>query len=364
MSAEPRGRGACRARRSLPLAAWALCCAALSAAPAWAQDPAGGPAEPPPAEVLGDPAVTPPSPGAPTGPAPGAPVGAPVTEPGEGTREPPPLTGGAAAPIDGAPAPLGDGAPRGGPVTDAGPLPVGGGAPTTGKNVAAAPFGEEEASADEGLGALLWVGLGGALIAAAVGVALWGRGQGGRGSAAPVGAAGSAATAARGALRPAPEPGLLHPALPSPSDGLAAWVAPAALHEGLTAALLDALADRRRVLVVAPVASTLPLVQGGPVYRVEGLRPAQLGAAAAALRAGGAERVCALIIGVDAAEVAAFADALPSGCGGVALLSAAPGGGLPVVEVQGGPGGALRLGLRGGALSARIVGGRLQVDAA
>jgi hypothetical protein len=356
MSPEPRGLlGRC----SLLIAAGALLCAGSLAAPtAWAQDPAGGPTEPPPGDVLGDPTVTPPSPGAPTAPAPGAPVGAPRTEPGAGTLDTPPVDGAAAAPIEGMPAPIGDGAQPGGPVTDGGPQQVGAGVPTTGKNVAAAPFGEEEAAPDAGLGGLLWVGGGGALIALAVGVALWGRG---RGEAAP---AGPVATAARSALRPAPEPGLLHPALPSPSDGLAAWVAPAAVHDALTAALLDALADRRRVLVVAPVARSLPLVQGGPVYRVEGLRPAQLAAAASALRAGGAERVCVLILGVEAAEIAAFADALPGGCGGVALLAAAPSGGLPVVEVQVGAGGALRLAVGSGAVAARLVGGRLQVDAA
>lgn len=326
------------------LRAAALLALALSSSISAAQEggaaPAGVPAEPPP-EQGGAPTRTEPAPGEPTPPAPGAPTVEALTPPGGGGE-----AGGQAPP------PVGDGAAAGGPVTDVAPLTVSA-APTTGTNVAAEPFADDAAA--EGMNPLVWVGVGGVLLTAAIGVAVWGRKPAARSA---------VAIQARERLQPLPEAGLVHPGLPSPSDGIAAWVAPEDLHAALAAALLDALANRRRVLIVAPAAVQLPLVTGGPVFRVEGLRPAQLGAAAAALRAAGADRVSALIVGVAPHDVAALADAMPSGCGGVALVSAPPPGGAPVVTVTVEDGDRLVLQHAAVRVRAALRGGSLQVQLA
>lgn len=165
-------------------------------------------------------------------------------------------------------------------------------------------------------------------------------------------------------LRAAPEPGLLHPALPSLSDGLAVWVAPAELQDGLITALLAELARGRTVLVAAPARVVLPLVHGGPVYRVEGGRPQQLKRAAAGL---GGERAAALIVGPEGAAPALddWAEALPPGVGGLVLLAERPAGwSAPVVELQrvDGEDDVLHVVLGARRLRARLVGGALRVE--
>ncbi len=166
-------------------------------------------------------------------------------------------------------------------------------------------------------------------------------------------------------LRPAAEPGLLHPALPSLSDGLAVWVVAPELQDALIHVLLAELARGRSVLVAAPARVVLPLVHGGPVYRVEGGRPAQLRRSAAGL--GPEARAAALIVGPEGAApgLEDWSGALPAGVGGVVVLSERPAGwSAPIVELRRAEGedGALQLVLGGRQMSARFEGGHLRLD--
>jgi len=128
----------------------------------------------------------------------------------------------------------------------------------------------------------------------------------------------------------------LAPSLPSLSDGLQVWTVSPDDHAALLADLLTTLADSHRVLVVSPSDVVLPQVAGGPVYRVDGMRPVHLENPVDTLVDDGGRWPCLLfaVSGSLAAALPDFADSLPAGVGGVALLSESVDLPFPQVAVE------------------------------
>jgi hypothetical protein len=133
---------------------------------------------------------------------------------------------------------------------------------------------------------------------------------------------GGSAEAPAGFL-PLPEPGLLGDKTPSLSDGLQLWVTEGDAQGALVRPLLAHLARHHRVLFVAPSRINPPPVHGGPVYRAPGNRPGRTGQLAEALSAQGGMPLAVLIVGEseDASTLKDYADVLPSGVGGIAVVS-------------------------------------------
>jgi hypothetical protein len=115
----------------------------------------------------------------------------------------------------------------------------------------------------------------------------------------------------------------LVPSFPSLSDGVQVWTVPSEDYDALLADLLTTMADAHRVLVVSPSDVVLPKVSGGPVYRVDGMRPVHLENPIDTLVDDGGRWPCLLfaVSGALASALPDFADILPAGVGGVALLS-------------------------------------------
>lgn len=239
---------------------------------------------------------------------------------GPGTASgPPPL--GNEAPPDGAPSPGGPGSGDAPPAVGLANTPD---APRP--STATFPSGGAALDDDEpylymglGLGLLFLVGLG----------FVWSRGR------APAGL-----NLPEGVVRVA-EPALIAPPVPSLSDGLHAWTVETDHHDALLTDLLTTLADAHRVLVVAPAEVTLPRVAGGPVFRVDGLRPVHIEEPAEVMADdGGRTPVVLLVLPPDqAGALAGFADALPPGVGGVGLCTHAPEVALPIVQATATDGG-------------------------
>lgn len=122
-------------------------------------------------------------------------------------------------------------------------------------------------------------------------------------------------------LQVLPEPAFLAPGLPSLSDGLTAWVVGDQL-EAVLPALLRRLAERHRVILVARAGVEVGAVEGGPVYRMVGLRPSQVGAAAEGAAGLPGQPLCVLLVldNPDRAALRDFRDLLPPQVGGIVLL--------------------------------------------
>ncbi|MFZ5480250.1 MAG: hypothetical protein ACOZNI_26030 [Myxococcota bacterium] len=122
---------------------------------------------------------------------------------------------------------------------------------------------------------------------------------------------------------PLPEPGVLGDRTPSLSDGLQLWVAEGEAQAALVRPLLAHLARHHRVLFVAPSRINPPAVHGGPVYRAPGNRPGRTGQMAEALAAQGGNPLAVLIVGEseDPSTLKDYADVLPGGVGGIAVVS-------------------------------------------
>ena len=229
---------------------------------------------------------------------------------GPGTASGPPPLGNEAPPPDGGP--------------PGGPAPEGGLAATAASpraSTATFPTSGVDATADApylymglGLGLLFLVGLG----------FVWSRGQRTDPLEVP-----------EGVVRLS-QPSFLAPALPSLSDGLQVWSVDPESHGDLLTDLLSTLADAHRVLVVSPSGLPLPPVAGGPVYRVDGLRPAHLqDPLDALLDDGGRWPVVLLALPADQlGSLAHFADVLPAGVGGIGLVSGAHDLPFPVIEAE------------------------------
>lgn len=220
-----------------------------------------------------------------------------------------PLPGG-----NGAPGDPSLGAAGGGSSGAGAPAASGGGTTGAGASPASGPAGPGFAgrTAETGQGSL-YIAFGIGLIVL-VGVSwLWLRNRPGE------------AVGRVGGLALVPEPGLLGPGSPSLSDGLQVWIVPDADAAALLRPLLATLARHHRVLVVAPSSVTVPSVFGGPVYRSTNLRPSHVGDAAESLVREGTV-VTVLLFGTqsDAASVRDYADLLPTGVGGVCVLTSDP----------------------------------------
>jgi hypothetical protein len=158
--------------------------------------------------------------------------------------------------------------------------------------------------ADDGT---LWIGLGVGLLVLLGAAWMWTRTR-------------QAPAARPSSVTLVPEPGLLGPGSPSLSDGLAVWVA-AEGEERLVQALVSHLADRHRVLVAARSDVSVRPVAGGPVYRLAGVKPSQVGDAAEALaREDGPPLAVLIVADGDATALRDYASLLPGDVGGVALV--------------------------------------------
>ena len=73
-----------------------------------------------------------------------------------------------------------------------------------------------------------------------------------------------------------PEPGLLGEGTPSMSDGACVWHIDAEDTDEFIGLLLGSMAAHHRVLVVSPGAAPLPLVAGGPVFKMKNPRPSHV----------------------------------------------------------------------------------------
>jgi len=69
-----------------------------------------------------------------------------------------------------------------------------------------------------------------------------------------------------------PEPGLLGEGTPSLSDGASVWVVDTESTADFMSLLLSSMAAHHRVVVVAPGSNPIPVVHGGPVYRMKNPR--------------------------------------------------------------------------------------------
>jgi hypothetical protein len=123
---------------------------------------------------------------------------------------------------------------------------------------------------------------------------------------------------------------------PSLSDGLCVWQAatPAAA-KALAGPLLATLARHHRVVFVGPTSHTPARVLGGPIYRAAGVRPSDVGTAIDALEAVGGSPIAVFAWGVsEAAALKDFADELPAGTGGIALVAGDSSVALPTVRCE------------------------------
>ena len=144
--------------------------------------------------------------------------------------------------------------------------------PTEGGTMARAPavsFPDDSAAADPSEDATLYV-IGGVLLLILAGVGfLWFRPQ----DATEQGAV--RFTGSDQAHR-MPEPGLLGEGTPSMSDGACVWHVDADDTDEFIGLLLGSMAANHRVLVVSPGAAPLPLVAGGPVFKMKNPRPSHV----------------------------------------------------------------------------------------
>lgn len=275
----------------------------------------------------------------PTKPLAGSPAEAGVTQDGQG---PPPLGDVAAGtpgdavgsgappgkPGDGSPPPGPPGDPGGAPIADpgatapgvAGAPPVGatspGGAPTGGPM--SGPMSLSPPASKDGTSPLLYIGFG-------VGVLLltW------------LLASNLRSRSSGTDLSPLAEPGLFGPTTPSLSGGAAVWEAAGADANALGDALIATLARHRRVVVATSGGYTPAAVFGGPVYRVDDLKPAAIAKFVDAVEEDGGLPVVVLFRGpIDPAGVAALVKALPDGVGPVVVTEDAGDVKVPVVQCR------------------------------
>ena len=170
----------------------------------------------------------------------------------------------------GEPTPGGDDGPQPGPEGVSGP--VGAASATPSSPAARAPavtFPDQNSPSDPTQDATLYF-IGGGLLLVLAGVAfLWFRPQGSD-------AAGPARFTGSDQAHRMPEPGLLGQGTPSLSDGACVWHVDAPDTEDFMALLLGSMAGHHRVLVVSPGAAPLPVVPGGPVYKMKNPRPSHV----------------------------------------------------------------------------------------
>jgi len=126
---------------------------------------------------------------------------------------------------------------------------------------------------------------------------------------------------ASGLVHRMPEPGILGNGTPSLSDGSSVWIIDVADTQEFFGLLLGSLAQHHRVVVVDPSSNSLPLVHGGPVYRMKSPRPGHVSDAVANLRHESGNPLAVMInaTGMDGATLNDYADLTPGDLGMVII---------------------------------------------
>jgi len=120
-----------------------------------------------------------------------------------------------------------------------------------------------------------------------------------------------------------PEPGLLGEGSPSLSDGPSVWSVEPADANDFFALLLSSMASHHRVLVVSPGSEALPLVHGGPVFRMKNPRPSHVSDALGSLSSESGLSFSVLIRATDMNEktITDYCELLPSDVGTAILVN-------------------------------------------
>ena len=131
----------------------------------------------------------------------------------------------------------------------------------------------------------------------------------------------TAPSGASGLVHRMPEPGILGNGTPSLSDGSSVWVVDAADTQDFFALMLGSLAQHHRVVMVAPGSDPLPLVHGGPVYRMKSPRAGHVSDAITSLRHEPGNPLAVMInaTGMDGATLNDYADLTPGDLGMVII---------------------------------------------
>ena len=119
-----------------------------------------------------------------------------------------------------------------------------------------------------------------------------------------------------------PEPGLFGDASPSLSDGTSIWVVPEADASEFAKLLLTSMAQYHRVLVVSVSPDPLPLVHGGPVYKMKSPRPTHVADAVHELQAQPGQPVSILVHAakMESAVLNDYADLMPGSVGSAIVV--------------------------------------------
>jgi hypothetical protein len=212
-------------------------------------------------------------------------------------------------------APSGKGAAQaGGPNGVGEPFADGSGQPARGSNLTFPNANNGTVAKDD---QTLYV-IGGILLLILAGVAFfWFRSP----EASAVSTSRAAPGGASGLVHRMPEPGILGHGTPSLSDGSSVWVVNAADTQDFFSLLLGSLAQHHRVVVVAAGSSSLPLVHGGPVYRMKSPRPGHVSDAVNTLNHESGNPLAILVnaTGMDSATLNDYADLTPGDLGMVIL---------------------------------------------
>lgn len=116
-----------------------------------------------------------------------------------------------------------------------------------------------------------------------------------------------------------PEPGLLGDGTPSLSDGSSVWVVDSDATTDFMSLLLGSMAAHHRVVVVSPGSNPIPLVQGGPVYRMKNPRAGHVADAVSELMRGSGQPVVVLVDAtrMEEAMLSDYTDLVPGELGTV-----------------------------------------------
>lgn len=114
-----------------------------------------------------------------------------------------------------------------------------------------------------------------------------------------------------------PEPGLLGEGTPSLSDGASVWVVDTESTSDFMSLLLSSMAAHHRVVVVAPGSNPIPVVHGGPVYRMKNPRATHVADAVNELMRGAGQPVALLVDATRMEEgtLSDYADLVPGDLG-------------------------------------------------
>ncbi len=119
-----------------------------------------------------------------------------------------------------------------------------------------------------------------------------------------------------------PEPGLFGDSSPSLSDGTSIWVVPEADAADFMKLLLTSMAQYHRVLVVSVSSDPLPLVHGGPVYKMKSPRPTHVADAVHELQGQIGQPVSILVHAakMESAVLNDYADLMPGSVGSAIVV--------------------------------------------